>query len=144
MPDRFGKYLTNVMSGTKANQAPGHSYNAAERHQRETILLDDGGPTAVGTTIGIASLRGGDVLVAFEILPSVAMAGVTISIGTKANPTKYGTGINVAAAGALVTVNVIDADPLTSVEEIFATTAGAALPTTVGGKLQFRTRYTHK
>jgi hypothetical protein len=145
MADRFGKFLGNVIAGTLQALAPGARFNAGLRKQSETLLLDGGGAAAIGTTIGIASLRGGDVPDFFEITAGTAsLAGVSFAIGTKAAPTKYAAATVGPAAGATVKIKLIDAVELDKTEAIFATTSVGVLPVTVGAKLQFDTYYSHK
>lgn len=142
MADRFGKYLTNVISGTKDKTAPGARFNTRLQTQIEVIALDDGGANAIGTTLGCASLRRGDVPKRFIMTPSVAWAGGTLSIGTKAAPTKYVNAAAVAVAGVPVIVEIIDAAELAVNEELYATTGGAVLPVTAASKLQIETVFT--
>jgi hypothetical protein len=143
MADRFGKYLANVLSGTKNGFGPGARFNSRLQSQTEVIAIDDGGANAIGTTVGCAKLRAGDLPKRFIMTPSVAMAGLTLSIGTKAAPTKYVNAVAVATANTPVIVEVIDAAEVAAPgEELFATTGGAIIPVTVGGKLQIETVFT--
>ncbi|WP_226018109.1 hypothetical protein [Novosphingobium sp. FKTRR1] len=151
MADRTGKYWANVTTGTKAQQAPGHSNNAAMRRNREVFLTDDGGANAIGTTLVIGVLRGGDVPDKVEITAgTVAMSGVSFSLGTRANATKYSAAIAGPGAGATVTIKFLDVNdiglntvPFAS-EELVLTTSVAVIPVTAGGKLQVDTYYSHK
>lgn len=142
MADRFGKYLTNVIGGTKDKAAPAARFNACLQSQTEVILLDDGGAAAIGTTIGCAILRPGDCPKRFRFTLSVANAGLTLSVGTKAAPTKYVNAAAVAVANTPVIVEIIDGAEVSTREELFVTTGGAALVTTAGGKLQIETEFT--
>ena len=152
MAARYGKYWTNVTAGTKAQQAPGHSNNAALRRNREVIALDDGGAAAIGTNIGIGVLRGGDVPDAIELSANgiVSLATVSFSVGTATNATKYSAAVVGPAAGATVRIKLIDVNDIGlntvpfSSEELFLWTSVAALPVTAGAKLQVDTYYSHK
>ena len=151
MADRTGKYWANVTTGTKAQQAPGHSKNAALRRNREVFLTDDGGANAVGTTLVIGVLRGGDVLDRVELTAgAVSMAGVSFSLGTRANATKYSAAVVGPAANATVIIKLIDQVDIGAVtvpfasEELVLTTSVAVIPVTGGGKLQADTYYSHK
>ena len=151
MADRTGKYWTNVITGTKQAQAPGHSNNAAMRRNREVFLTDDGGANAIGTTLVIGTLRGGDVGDVVELTAgTVSYAGVSFSVGTRANATKYSAAVAGPAAGATVRIKLLDVNdiglntvPFTT-EELVLTTSGAVIPVTAGGKLQVDTYYSHK
>lgn len=142
MADRFGKYLTNVISGTRDKAAPAARFNTRLQSQTEVVALDDGGAVAIGTTIGCGSLRRGDVPKRVRMTITVAAAGLTISIGTKALPTKYVNAAAVALANTPVLVEIIDAAELAVNEELYATTGGAALPVTAASKLQIETEFT--
>lgn len=141
MADRFGKYMTNVLGGTRQGMAPGARFNTVLQVQSEVVALDDGGAAAIGTTIGIGVLRRGDLPKRFKVSPTVAIAGLTVSIGTKAAPTKY-VNAQAAATATTFTFEVIDATELTANEELYLTTGGAALPVTAGAKLQIDTEFT--
>lgn len=151
MADRTGKYWANVTIGTKTQQAPGHSNNAAVRKNREVFLTDDGGANAIGTDLVIGVLRGGDVLDKVEITAgTVAMSGVSFSLGTRANPTKYSAAVVGPGVGATITIKALDTNdiglatvPFTS-EELVLRTSVAIIPVTAGGKLQVDTYYSHK
>jgi hypothetical protein len=143
MADRFGKYLTNVISGARDKLAPGSRFNARLQSQTEVVPIDDGGANAIATTIGCAKLRAGDVPKRFIMTPTVTMTGLTLAIGTKAAPTKYSAAVAVAVANTPVIVEVVDAAEIgTAGEEIYATTGGAIIPVTGGGKLQIETVFT--
>ncbi len=146
MADRFGKFLSGVLSGTLGAMAPGARFNAAKRRQSEVFLLDEAGAiVAIGTTIAIASLRGGDVLDEVVIAATTAsLAGVSFSVGTKANATKYSAAIAGPAANAQVRIKIVDAAELAGTEQLFLTTSVGALPTTGGAKMQVDTYYSHK
>lgn len=151
MPDRIGKYLANVTTGTRQAQAPGHSFNAGIRRNREVFLTDDGGANAIGTDHKIGVLRGGDVPDWVDITAgTVSYAAVSFSVGTRANPTKYSAAVAGPAAGATVRIKLLDFNdiglntvPFTS-EELVLRTSGAIIPVTAGGKLQVDTYYSHK
>ncbi len=151
MADRTGKYWTNVTTGTKQAQAPGHSNNAGMRRNREVFLTDDGGANAIGTTLVIGVLRGGDVPDVVELTAgTVSYAGVSFSVGTRANPTKYSAATVGPAAGATVRIKLLDFNDIGlntvpfSSEELVLTTSVAIIPVTAGGKLQVDTYYSHK
>lgn len=146
MADRFGKYQANVISGTTMALAPGARNNAALRSGcTEVVLLDDGGATATGTTIGIGTLRGGDVPRELIIKSSGAdLSGVSFALGTKASATKYTAAKAGPAAGAQVVIPIVDAAELTGSETLFLTTSVGALPTTLGSKAEFEVRVSHK
>jgi hypothetical protein len=140
-----------VTTGTKAQQAPGHSNNAALRKNKEVFLTDDGGANAIGTDLVIGVLRGGDVIDFVDISAgTVSYAGVSFSLGTRANPTKYSAAVVGPAAGATVRIKAIDSTDLGLVtvpfasEELVLRTSVAVIPVTAGGKLQVDTYYSHK
>ena len=151
MADRTGKFWANVTTGTKAQQAPGHSNNAAVRRNKEVFLLDDGGANAIGTTLVIGVLRGGDAPDRVELTAgTVTLIGTSFSLGTRANATKYSAAVVGPAAGATVTIKLLDQNdiglltvPFAS-EELVLTTSVAIIPVTAGGKLQVDTYYSHK
>ena len=153
MADAIGKYWLNVTAGTKAQQAPGHSNNAALRKNREVVALDAVGQVvAIGTTIIAGVIRGGDVLDYIDISANAAasLAGVSFAVGTRTNTTKYSAAVVGPAAGATVRIKFIDLNdlglatvPFTS-DEIVLTTSVGALPVTAGAKLQIDTYYSHK
>lgn len=128
MADIFGK----LDSETPGNRAPGTVFNAGIRSYENVFDLAEAGGGSQDDLVG-GNIRDGNKVMGAVMSSTVSLAAVNFTVGTDADPDKYGAAQAGPAAGATVRfaipVAALAADALASMETV-KFFASAALPAT--------------
>jgi hypothetical protein len=131
MTTRFATTYIGVKDGTVPQQlADGRVVDSKKRRilAPKQVLAD-----AIGDLIFVGTLPIGATMSNFTVNTDTALAGVTLSLGTLANPTAY---VNAAAAPANVNIpsaigpkaSAFVQAPLTAEQDLYVLIGGAAMP----------------
>jgi len=142
MADFYGSTFAAAKSGTTPQQMPAPGYASSKRRSHTEIFTYAG--QAAGSRLFIGTLPIGAIFEGVELTTSATTGTATLQVGSNSSPAKY------AAAAAVTTpdVPVVAAKasgkaqaPLTAPEDVWITTAAAALPGagTLVVELRFKT-----
>lgn len=138
------KSKEQTRTGTPAALQTGHVVNGRVRSLRASLNMSET-TVASGDTISLGKRPKGSRYCGHRITSGVSLGSATVAIGVAGTPGKYRAAATFTAVDTPTDVAIaaqLAADPLTDDEDIIATIAAAALPTS-NHELVIETFYTY-